>query len=75
MISSVTAAPPTMWRRSSTSTFFPARARYAALTSPLWPPPITTTSYFWLIPALPTNPLSSWRHPMSRFERTKSEDA
>ena len=43
-ISSVTAAPPSTCRRSTTSTLRPARARYAALTSPLWPPPITITS-------------------------------
>src|SRR6476661_6853467 len=46
LISSVTAAPPRTCRRSSTSTFRPARARYAALTRPLWPPPITMTSYW-----------------------------
>ena len=39
------ARSPRTWRRSSTSTFLPARARYAAFTSPLCPPPITTTSY------------------------------
>ena len=44
--SSVTAAPPTTWRRSSTSTFRPARARYAAAVRPLWPPPMTIASYF-----------------------------
>src|SRR5213593_1178767 len=33
-----------MSRRSSTSTSRPALARYAAHASPLWPPPITTTS-------------------------------
>ena len=43
--SSVTAAPPRTWRRSSTSTFLPARARYAAVVRPLWPPPMTTASY------------------------------
>ena len=43
--SSVTAAPPSTWRRSSTSTFRPARARYAAFTRPLWPPPTTIASY------------------------------
>src|SRR5688500_99527 len=42
--SSVIAAPPTRSRRSSTSTFLPARARYAAHTRPLCPPPITITS-------------------------------
>src|SRR5215470_5153145 len=46
MISSVTAAPPSTWRRSSTRTFFPPRARYAALTRPLCPPPMTMASYF-----------------------------
>src|SRR6185369_14032236 len=63
--SSVTAAPPSTCRRSRTSTFLPARARYAALTRPLCPPPITTTSYFLvscrkrvriLIIARPDNP-------------------
>ncbi len=44
-ISSVTAAPPTMCRRSSTTTFFPARARYAAATRPLCPPPMMIASY------------------------------
>src|SRR5207248_7382509 len=44
-ISSVTAAPPRTWRRSRTTTFLPAFARYAALTRPLWPPPMTITSY------------------------------
>ena len=43
--SSVTAAPPSTCRRSSTSTRRPARARYAACVRPLWPPPITITSY------------------------------
>src|SRR6478672_5672315 len=44
-ISSVTAAPPTRGRRSSTTTRLPARARYAAATRPLWPPPTTMASY------------------------------
>src|SRR6185369_13686809 len=44
--SSVTAAPPSTCLRSSTRTFLPACARYAAFTNPLCPPPITTTSYF-----------------------------
>ena len=44
--SSVTAAPPTMWRRSSTRTLRPARARYAAAVNPLCPPPMTIASYF-----------------------------
>src|SRR6266705_1901873 len=43
--SSVTHAPPSTCRRSSTSTRLPARARYAAVTRPLWPPPITIASY------------------------------
>src|SRR5262249_25589273 len=43
--SSVTAAPPSTCLRSQTRTLFPARARYAAFTRPLCPPPITTTSY------------------------------
>src|SRR3954454_16950271 len=42
--SSVTHAPPTISRRSKTSTDRPARARYAAATSPLWPAPTTTAS-------------------------------
>src|SRR5438270_5535154 len=42
--SSVTEAPPTSSRRSSTTTLRPARARYAAHTSPLWPPPTTIAS-------------------------------
>src|SRR5262245_26854120 len=46
--SSVTAAPPSTCRRSSTSTFRPARARYAAAVSPLCPPPMTMASYFTL---------------------------
>ncbi len=37
-------APPSRSRASSTSTDRPARARYAAQVSPLWPPPTTTTS-------------------------------
>ncbi len=37
-------APPQRLLRSTTSTSTPARARYAAQTSPLWPPPSTTTS-------------------------------
>src|ERR1700693_2784755 len=45
MIYSVTAAPPRTYVRSSTSTFLPDLARYAAFTKPLWPPPITMTSY------------------------------
>src|SRR5689334_15518681 len=44
--SSVTAAPPSTWRRSRTSTLRPPRARYAAQVRPLWPPPITIASYF-----------------------------
>src|SRR5437667_594494 len=43
--SSVTAAPPRTCRRSRTSTFLPAWARYAAVVRPLWPPPITMASY------------------------------
>ena len=45
----VTAAPPTSGRRSSTSTFLPARARYAAHTRPLWPPPMMIASYRWAL--------------------------
>src|SRR2546426_283256 len=37
--SSVTAAPPRTCRRSRTTTFLPAWARYAAVVRPLWPPP------------------------------------
>src|SRR5687768_7956375 len=44
--SSVTAAPPTTCRRSSTVTFKPVAARYAAQTKPLWPPPTIRTSDF-----------------------------
>ena len=40
----VSAAPPVLWRASSTTTLFPYFARYAAATSPLWPPPITIAS-------------------------------
>src|SRR5215475_9255665 len=43
------AAPPTTGRRSSTTTRWPARARYAAATSPLCPPPTITASYL-LVP-------------------------
>jgi len=35
---------PTSGLRSRTSTFLPARARYAAVTSPLWPPPTMIAS-------------------------------
>src|SRR5918996_2727561 len=42
---SVTAAPPRTCRRSKTRTCRPARARYAAATSPLCPPPTMTASY------------------------------
>src|SRR4051794_1303355 len=42
--SSVTAAPPTTPRRSSTVTPRPAAARYAAQTRPLWPPPMISAS-------------------------------
>src|ERR1700683_429349 len=42
--SSVTAAPPTTARCSSTVTFSPAAARYAAHTSPLCPPPMIRAS-------------------------------
>jgi hypothetical protein len=41
---SVVAAPPSEARLSSTSVLAPERARYAAETSPLWPPPTTATS-------------------------------
>jgi hypothetical protein len=33
------------WRRSDTSVLSPALARYAAQTSPLWPPPTMIASY------------------------------
>src|SRR6266446_10645995 len=74
--SSVTAAPPSTCRRSSTSTRLPARARYAALTTPLWPPPMTMTSYFVFIsrsfacPSLSTNWLLIEISPPSRERRT-----
>ncbi len=42
--SSVMAAPPTRWRRSMISVLSPDFARYAPLTSPLWPPPMTMAS-------------------------------
>src|SRR5687767_7133668 len=42
--SSVIAAPPTCSRRSNTSTLLPARARYAAQTRPLCPPPMMMAS-------------------------------
>ncbi len=42
--SSVTAAPPTTARRSTTFTFKPARARSKAQTKPVWPAPTITTS-------------------------------
>ena len=42
---SVVAAPPRLPRDSSTSVLAPERARYAAETNPLWPPPITIASY------------------------------
>src|ERR1035438_4148270 len=45
-ICSVTQHPPTMSRRSRTRVEYPARARYAAAVSPLWPAPIMTASYF-----------------------------
>ena len=41
---SLTAAPPGTSRRSHTTVSSPARARYAAATSPLCPPPTTTAS-------------------------------
>ena len=43
---SVVAAPPVFGRASSTSVRAPERARYAAATSPLWPPPTTIASYW-----------------------------
>src|SRR5579863_6059452 len=42
--SSVTAAPPTIARRSSTVTLSPAAARYAAHVRPLCPPPMISAS-------------------------------
>src|SRR6185436_19474717 len=42
--SSVTAAPPSTLRRSSTRTERPAPARYAAHVRPLCPPPMMTAS-------------------------------
>ncbi len=40
----VSAAPPVLCRASSTAVRAPNLARYAAATSPLWPPPITIAS-------------------------------
>ena len=42
--SSVIAAPPTFGRRSRISVLSPALARYAPLTMPLWPAPMTMAS-------------------------------
>ena len=42
---SVVAAPPSVLRPSSTTVRAPERARYAAATRPLWPPPTTIASY------------------------------
>src|ERR1700730_13808448 len=42
---SVVAAPPARGLASSTTVLAPERARYAAATSPLCPPPTTTASY------------------------------
>src|SRR5262252_749486 len=42
---SVVAAPPVFPRASSTRVRAPDLARYAAATSPLWPPPTTIASY------------------------------
>src|SRR5262249_28968557 len=47
---SVVAAPPVLWRASSTSVRAPDRARYAAATSPLCPPPTTIASYCVILP-------------------------
>ena len=44
MSSSVMAAPPTFGRRSRMSVLSPAFARYAPLTMPLWPAPMTIAS-------------------------------
>ena len=44
-ISSVVTGPPTAARLSRTRTRRRARARYVAVTRPLWPPPTITTSY------------------------------
>src|SRR5919106_4379550 len=54
--SSVTAAPPRTCRRSKTRTCRPARARYAAATSPLCPPPTMTASYRMCGRTLPSPP-------------------
>src|SRR2546425_10387432 len=43
--SSVMQAPPRIGRRSTTRTRRPARARYAAATRRLWPPPTTMASH------------------------------
>ena len=42
--SAETAAPPTDELASKTSTEYPDRARYAAVTKPLWPAPTTMQS-------------------------------
>ena len=36
--------PPVLLRASRTTVFWPARAKYAALVSPLWPPPMMMAS-------------------------------
>ena len=42
--SSVTAAPPSTCRRSSTSTFSPGARQIGRGVRPLWPPPMTMAS-------------------------------
>src|SRR5579859_4986886 len=50
---SVVAAPPVLCRLSSTTVRAPARARYAAATRPLCPPPMTMASYVAAMTVLP----------------------
>src|SRR5579864_3794844 len=68
---SVTAHPPTSSRRSSTTTLWPARARYAAVTSPLWPPPTIATSNRFPLMRLGRIPFAPQRR--GDAENTKSQ--
>src|SRR5437660_10326646 len=68
--SSVQAAPPRMCRRSSTRTLRPAFARYAAVVRPLWPPPMTMTSYFVLLVAGIVNRASRGESDSSFYRET-----
>src|SRR5215469_1424795 len=66
---SVVAAPPVLCRLSSTTVLAPARARYAAATRPLCPPPMTMASYVAAMPATSFPHLASpeaSRRPASR---------